>query len=66
MVAAKTNAIDPVPIPTTTPHSSTNCHGAFINMVPKAPILTAPNALITTLRTVKRSISAAANGAVNP
>ena len=65
-VAANTNAIEPVPIPTITPHVRTNCHGACTNVVKNAPVLTVVNAAITTLRTVKRSINAAANGAVNP
>ena len=66
IVAAKTNAIEPVPIPTTTPHSKIKCHGLFMKIVRNAPRLTADKALITTLRTVNLSIKAAANGAVNP
>ena len=65
-VAAKTKAIEPVPMPTMTPHVATNCHGAFIWVVRKAPVLTVVSAAITTLRTVKRSIRAAAKGAVRP
>ena len=64
--AAKTSAMDPVPRPTTTPHESINCHGLEMKVVKKDPRLTAVRAEITTLRTVKRSIKAAANGAVRP
>ncbi len=64
--AAKTKAIEPVPTPTTTPHVSMRCHGFEIKSVENEPMLTQVRAAITTLRTVKRSISAAANGAVRP
>ena len=42
------------------------CHGRFIKIVEIEPIPTVVSAVITTLRIVKRSISAAANGAVKP
>jgi len=65
-VAAKTRAIDPAPTPTPTPHKAHKCQGWFMKIVEVALIDTSKRADITTLRTVKRSISAAANGATNP
>ena len=64
--AAKTRAIEPVPMPTTTPQSATKCHGLVIQIVASAPVPTVVNAVMTTLRIPKRSMSAAAKGAVNP
>ena len=66
IVAAKTSAIEPVPIPTTTPHKPIKCQGFVIKIVEKAPMPTVVSAVITTLRIPKRSIKAAANGAVRP
>ena len=65
-LAANTSAIEPVPMPTTTPHSSTRCHGSVINTVAAAPLPIIVSAAITTRRMPKRSIKAAANGAVSP
>ena len=65
-VATSAMAIDPVPSPTMTPHSSTSCHEAVMNTVSPLPAATISNAIDTTRRTPKRSISAAANGAVIP
>ena len=64
--AAKTNAIDPVPVPTTTPHNAMSCQGALMKIVEKAPVAITVRAIITTLRIPKRSISAAANGETKP
>ena len=36
-VEAKTVAMQPDPIPTTTPHSRNSCHGSVIRVVPSAP-----------------------------
>ena len=65
-VAAKTSAIEPVPIPTQTPQSSQRCHGWVIKTVVAALSATKVSAVMMTLRTVKRSIKAAANGAIKP
>ena len=66
IVAAKTKAIEPVPTPTTTPHKPIKCHGFVIKIVENAPIPTVVSAVITTRRIPKRSINAAAKGAVRP
>ena len=65
-VATSAIAIDPVPSPTMTPHSRTSCHDAVMNTVSPLPAATMSSAIDTTRRTPKRSISAAANGAVIP
>ena len=65
-VAAKTRASEPVLAPTTKPHRSISCHGAFMKIVSPAPTLTDSRADITTLRIPKRSMRAAANGATKP
>ncbi len=64
--AANTNAIDPDPTPTITPHSAIKCHGLVIQIVPSAPAPTVVSAAITTRRIPNRSIKAAAKGAVKP
>ena len=66
IVAAKTSAIDPAPVPTPIPQSAHKCHGCVIRIVEDELIATTMSADITTLRTVNRSISAAANGATKP
>ncbi len=65
-VATSAIAIDPVPSPTMTPHSMTSCHDAVMNTVSPLPAATMSSAIVTTRRTPKRSINAAANGAVIP
>ena len=65
-VAASTEAMHPVPSPTTTPHSRYSCHGAFITVVRRAPVATVIRAPTVTTRSPKRSIRAAANGPVSP
>ena len=65
-VATSAIAIEPVPSPTMTPHSITSCHDAVMNTVSPLPAATISSAIDTTRRTPKRSISAAANGAVIP
>ena len=66
IVAAKTSAIEPAPTPTPMPHNAHKCHGCEINTVELELSATTASADITTLRTVKRSIRAAANGATKP
>ena len=65
-VATSASAIDPVPSPTSTPHSRTSCQDAVMNTVSPLPAATTSSATVTTRRMPKRSISAAANGAVSP
>ena len=65
-VATNASAIDPVPRPTRTPQHSTSCQLAVIHTVSPLPMDTSVSALATTVRIPKRSISAAANGAVRP
>ncbi len=66
MVATNASAIDPVPRPTRTPHSRTSCQLAVMNTVSPLPHATSSSARLTTRRTPKRVINAAANGAVSP
>ncbi len=66
MVATNPIEIDPVPIPTSTPHSSTSCQLAVIAMLHADPVAISSSDTVSTGRTPKRSMSAAANGAVSP
>jgi uncharacterized protein involved in high-affinity Fe2+ transport len=63
-----TNPIEmaPVPMPTSTPHSSTSCQLAVMTTLNAEPDAIRTSAPDSTGRTPKRSISAAANGAVTP
>src|SRR5882757_462377 len=65
-VATSDSAIEPVPRPTRTPQQTTSCQEAVMNTVSPLPAATTTSATATTCRTPKRSISAAANGAVRP
>ncbi len=65
-VAAKTSAIEPVPTPTRTPQHATSCQLEVMRVVSALPSAMASSAVVTTRRIPKRSISAAANGAVRP
>ena len=65
-IAPKTSAIAPVPTPTGTPQRSQSCQAEVISRVSPAPAETSTSAQATTRRMPKRSISAAANGAVRP
>jgi hypothetical protein len=65
-IAASTVAIDPVPTPTTTPHSRSSCHGSCMKTVSPDPADTVSSAPTTTRRTPKRSIKPPANGAKRP
>ena len=64
--APNTRASEPVPMPTANPHSSHSCQALFITRVRPEPTATRASAAATTRRTPKRSMSAAANGAVSP
>ena len=66
MVAANTSAIDPVPRPISTPQQSTSCQPVVTNTVRPLPSATSTRAEQVIRRMPKRSISAAANGAVRP
>jgi hypothetical protein len=65
-VAAKASAIEPEPRPTSRPQHSSSCQAAVIHTVRPEPIAITVKATATTLRMPKRSISAAAKGAVSP
>lgn len=65
-VAANTSAIDPVPSPTSTPQKSSSCQLAVISTVSPLPAAISSRATATTRRMPKRSMSAAAKGAVRP
>ena len=65
-VATRASAIEPVPSPTSTPQQRTSCQLAVMNTVSPLPAATTSSAAVTTRRIPKRSISAAANGAVSP
>jgi hypothetical protein len=65
-VAANTIAMQPAPVPTTTPHSRISCQAACIRVVARAPAATRVSAVITTFRRPKRPIRAAANGPIRP
>ena len=55
-----------MPTPTSTPHSSTSCQLVVIVTDSADPAAIRTSAAVRTGRTPKRSISAAANGAVSP
>ena len=65
-VAASGTPTAPVAPPTTIPQSRSSCQGAFITVVSEEPAAIVASAISITRRTPKRSISAAANGAVSP
>jgi hypothetical protein len=66
MVAANTMAIEPVPRPISSPQVIINCQPWLITMVSPLPAATSTKARLVTQRIPNRSISAAANGAINP
>lgn len=66
MVATNPIEIDPVPTPTSTPHSSTSCQLAVIKVLTAEPVAISSSDTVSTGRTPNRSMSAAANGAVSP
>ncbi|CAB5003562.1 unannotated protein [freshwater metagenome] len=65
-VLAKTVAMQPLPAPTTTPHSRNSCHGWVICVVSAEPVAMITRATPLTLRSPYRCCSAAANGPMNP
>lgn len=65
-VAAKASAIEPLPRPTITPQRRTSCQLVVMKTVRPAPVAITVRAAATTRRMPKRSIRAAANGAVSP
>ncbi len=65
-VAAKARAIEPLPRPTSRPQHSHSCQAAVIHTVRPEPTAITVSATATTRRMPKRSISAAAKGAVRP
>ena len=66
IVAAKTMAIEPVPSPISRPQVSISCQPWVTKMVNPLPAATRSRATLVTWRMPKRSISAAANGAISP
>lgn len=65
-VAARTRAIDPVPVPMSTPQKMCSCQDAVISVLPPAPSATRVSAPAMICRMPKRSIRAAAKGATSP
>ena len=65
-VLANTVAMQPEPVPTTSPHSRNRCQGWVICVVSSAPTEITASATIVTRRNPKRCCSAAANGPMNP
>ena len=66
MVAPRTGATEPAPMPTSKPQNSTRCHGRVISVLSSRPASTIASPPIIVLRTPIRCISAAANGPVKP
>ena len=62
-VAAKTDAIIPVPAPATTPQRRSNCQGARMKMVSEEPAATQSRAITTTRRNPNRSDEGGCEGA---
>ena len=65
-VATKPIEMAPVPTPTSTPHSSTSCQLVVMTTDSAEPVAISTRAAESTGRTPRRSIRAAANGAVRP
>ncbi len=65
-VAPKAVAVEPVPRPTSTPQYRVNCQAVVMTEVSAAPEAMSTSATTTTRRMPKRSMRAAANGAVRP
>ena len=66
IVAAKTMAIEPVPTPISSPQVSISCQPSRTRTVSPLPAATSSRATLVTRRMPKRSIRAAANGAITP
>lgn len=56
----------PVPTPMSSPQSSHSCQGEVITVVAALAAATTSRARVTVRRTPQRSITAAANGAMQP
>ncbi len=65
-VAARTSASVPLPSPTSRPQVSTSCQGVVMSDVAATLADSNASAAITTRRTPKYCISAAANGPISP
>ena len=65
-MAPRTDAMVPVPSPTTTPHSNASCHDAVIKVVRATPVATSASDITMTRRIPSRSISPATNGPDRP
>ena len=65
-MAASGDDRQPVAAPITTPQSRSRCHSSVIAIVAAEPAAIAASAATVTLRSPKRSISAAENGAIAP
>ncbi len=65
-VAAKASAMEPEPRPTSRPQQRISCQADSIQTVAPEPSAMTVRATATTRRMPKRSMSAAAKGAVNP
>ena len=66
IVATKAIDIEPVPSPTSRPQQRISCQGSVMKTVSPLPTATMSSAKVTTGRTPKRSIRAAANGEIRP
>ena len=65
-IAASTIDVTPVPVPTSTPHSSISCHSACMRAEAAIEAASSSRAPSTTRRSPQRSITAAANGPIKP
>jgi hypothetical protein len=65
-MAASTIDVTPVPVPTSTPHNSVNCHEVFIPVVSVTAVPSSAMAASTTRRSPHLSITDAANGPRRP
>ena len=66
MVAPKTGATEPAPMPTSRPQNRTRCHGRVISVLSSMPASTTASPAMSVRRTPMRCIKAAANGPVKP
>lgn len=65
-VAARTVARNPTPTPTNSPHIRMSCQGSRISAVEATPAATSASAHTTERRTPNFSMTAAANGPMQP
>ncbi|MCY1330003.1 hypothetical protein D9M69_156240 [compost metagenome] len=64
--AASTSAVSPEPTPSISPHATKSCHSSVDTVASAMPPAISASAAQTTLRTPKRSIRMAENGAIRP